>query len=681
MADLVKARLAFTSGELDPLLLEREDIRFYDTGASLMENVVCLPQGGFVGRHGFALVDQVVFAVRDGVRLISMPTDDDRRHIVLLYAFFADVWRDGVKLLTVSHPFSAVQLKSVTWTQTLDTLIFFHKDVPPHRLVRVTDSYWISGTVPFTNVPNIDYGNSPGGKNEVQRLRFADYAAGDIFNLSLDGQRTGSLAWAGAGMAAVIQAALQQLPNASSGIVVTGAGINEFEVTFGGASGKENWPEMLATTVQSDKGIISVSTVTDGEEPGEPIMSAARGWPRCGCFYQDSLYMGGFRSQPMTIVKSRAGGRYFDLNDQLTRADYGFAATAQHDQGVVILHMFAGLHLQIFTSGGEFFMPSEPITPETAGLKLTTRRGSEPHLPPHEVDGSTLFLQKGGAALREFQLGENSEGARVYQAENISLLAPHLIRDPVDVCLQRAGASDETDKLIIVRGDGGASVFTTLRSQEVTGFTRLSVNGRILAASAEDAGRLYLVVDRGAEGCFLLIEDATQWLDFSWQIAVGQPTSGFTLPQALAGKALHVIADGSYEGVHQAANSVLRLPFEVKQRLQVGEDYPVVMHTLPVRAAVPGGTSMTRKKRVNKITLSLLNTTSVAVGLVGRTLFDVPLRRNDSVVLDQPEASLRFSGKVEVGGLQGWDEDCQIEVRRSWPGPMTVRAMAMEVTI
>ena len=69
--------------------------------------------------------------------------------------------------------------------------------------------------------------------------------------------------------------------------------------------------------------------------------------------------------------------------------------------------MYAGRNLQIFTTGGEFYVPQaldDPITPANLIVKAQTFFGMKPGLRVQNVDGATLFIQRQGKAIQEFIL-------------------------------------------------------------------------------------------------------------------------------------------------------------------------------------------------------------------------------------------------------------------------------------
>ena len=86
-----------------------------------------------------------------------------------------------------------------------------------------------------------------------------------------------------------------------------------------------------------------------------------------------------------------------------------------------------------------------------------------------------------------------------YTTDDRSVLASHLINQPVDMVLLAGTASDDANWLFIVNSDGSASILNTLRSQDINGFTRWSTSGQIKSVNVVD-DELYMVVERSIDG-------------------------------------------------------------------------------------------------------------------------------------------------------------------------------------
>src|SRR5690606_30383830 len=64
-----------------------------------------------------------------------------------------------------------------------------------------------------------------------------------------------------------------------------------------------------------------------------------------------------------------------------------------------------------------------------------------------------------------------------YQANSISILASHLMLDPLSLTLRKASSTDDADLIFMPNPDGSMTVFCTLRTQEVNAYTLWLTDG------------------------------------------------------------------------------------------------------------------------------------------------------------------------------------------------------------
>jgi hypothetical protein len=419
-----------------------------------------------------------------------------------------EVLQGATRTGSVAIPHTHAQLSITNKTQSLDTLLLFHPDVQPHRVFRQgANDEFDSRAQDFENIPKHDYGAGTGGIDEVQTLNVAGTSSGDKFTLLLDGKRTTAIT-VGASSAATatnIQTALQALENTSATGISVAAVTDGFTVSFGGDDGSQPWGEMQIS-VLSGNGVWDCARTTEGEYPGEAIMSATRGWPRDGVFYQQRLHVVGFKGVPNAWSASVLGDVYnLDINqDDETR---GLLLRADMDQVAAIYRVFAGRHLTFFTTDGEFFNPAEPIGKD-AVMKLTTRSGSKEGMPVLEVDGALIFWQgvkdndnniEVATTLREFLFIDTEQS---YQASPLTKVAADMFSNPVDMARRQAIENDQGDVIVIVNEDGTGVNYTTLRTEEINAFVPMDTRtgDKILACGTDKKRRVYFLTERQING-------------------------------------------------------------------------------------------------------------------------------------------------------------------------------------
>ena len=131
-------KTSFSGGEISPQLLGRDDLRAFDNGARTLRNVFIRPTGGVTRRHGLRFVD---VAAGPG-RLIAFEFNTEQVYLLVLSEGRVDVYRDGIHVAAVPAPWSYAQLRQINWTQSADTLLIVHPDVPPKKITRTSDSDW-----------------------------------------------------------------------------------------------------------------------------------------------------------------------------------------------------------------------------------------------------------------------------------------------------------------------------------------------------------------------------------------------------------------------------------------------------------------------------------------------------------------------------------------------------------
>lgn len=718
MATLKQMKTNFVSGEIDPKMIARSDIKHYHNAARYMRNVVSLPQGGFSTRPGSTFMDKLPSS---NVRLAAFQYTTDEAYLFVFTPLKVSIYYEGSKVAEVATPYTDDQLVSnydvsgrmlgagINWAQTLEEMIVYHEDHAP-RIIKRGNSHssWTITNASFDNIPIFDFGDKvyTNGVNELQRLNFrdegsaggADWLGGDTFVLILEDEETqpilvpAATTADGAGIiAGRIQSALRELPNVfGENIVATasdpsatvrGAVIN---VTFGGKDGNKPWGAM-GYRIESSRYTpsLGISVTRRGKRPGEDAISDERGWPRCGVFYQGRHWMAGSKSLPNTVFVTRAATDW-DLNNKKLTDDYGFMYSSDTDDVPIFLNIYAGRHLQLFSTAGEFYVPisdREGVTPKNMALRRTTSRGMKAGTRVHEVDGATLFVQAGGSGLIEFIFAD-AEAA--YQANSISVLASHLMENPLSMTLRKATSTDSADLIFMPNPNGSMTVFCTLRTQEVNAFTLWETKGKYKDACAvyDD---VYFAVTRIIDGQeFLFIEQMDERISVDCGIVYGSssdallswlPNSGVSIVLDDAVQQDQITgSDGSLTYDRPAVReAIIGLPWpEVMPDLY--PKYKWVVETLPVDAELQDGVMFGRKRRIVKVSFRMHETNGLVVNNSR-----VAMRHYGASLLDKPNP--RTSDIRTMAGFLGYDYDGKVSFGETTPTQSTVLALSWAVSV
>lgn len=405
----------------------------------------------------------------------------------------------------------------------------------------------------------------------------------------------------------------------------------------------------------------------------EALMSSTRGWPQAVTFYQGRLWIGGFRSRPATLLSSKVAD-FFNLGTGTALDDEAIYVTIDSDQVNAIRQLSAGRTLQVFTSGAEFAVNvAPPVTPKNVAFEEQTRRGIEPFVPLAELDGAQVFVQRGGTAIRQFLFG-NVEAA--YSSELVSLLAPHLIRQPRELAARKGQATDDADHVLLVNADGSPSVLTMLRAQEIIAFTRWTTQGQVLSACALQSGQVFLAVLRNGSVRLELWDDACL-TDGAVRQTSGAPFSSMSGLAHLNGLTCQVVVDGAYLGTVVPSGGSATLPRAAAQWAEIGLGFTPRITSMPIEPRDPAGSLIGRKCRIVEATARITGT-----GLFELRGQPVVLRRLGSAPaapLDSPPPLTEQD--VTLRGLAGWRERHALEIAQSVPGPFHLLALAYRIGV
>lgn len=636
----------FSSGELDPELALRTEIKHYYTGAALLDNVFVKPQGGVRRRPGLQFLSDLTSDIASDTAVRMAPFEfsvDDTYELIFLHQKIKVV-KDGAVIHTITGtPWTGAQVREINWTQSYDTMIVFHRSVAPYSIVRISDTSWTVSAITFDYIPKYDY--TPASSTP----------AGSIAPSAVDGK-----------------------------ITITGTGTT-FTTDYVGQKIEGNGG--LARVVQrnSNTEVIAVVEIpffnTNSIASGswtyhsgyEDAWSVSRGWPVCGTFHGGRLVVGG-GPRPATLWGSRVG-EPFDFEMLTALDDEPFEVTLDSDGLNQIVNIVSLRDLLVFTTGAEFVDNHNPITPNNVAPLVQTQRGSEPYTRVLELEGSALFVQKKGKALREFYIPENTSS---YIADNLTLLASHLVNNPLDFVKRRASSTQENDILLMRNEDGSLRVCSIIRSQEVVAWSRITTEGSFIAAGVDDDEMLFIVkrTINGNTKYFLEKFNDDHVLDASIRITSGLPSTSVTAAH-LPSTEVTIFADDYDLGeITLNGSGVGTITRDAEDYIEVGFNYVPDILSMPVEQDFPEGTSVGKKKRIIEATLELKDTTYIEVN--GNRVSFRKFGPAGESPLDAPAP--KFTGRVTEEGFLGYDEKAQLRITQTRPGYMDMLGLSLLVS-
>jgi hypothetical protein len=735
MSRFVSIQTNFSTGELDPLLRARVDLTAYTNALEKATNVVCQPQGGIRRRPGSrfitALANSGTESAANGVRLVEFEFSTSDSYMLCftherMYIFKAGVLISNINgtgnpyLSTSGVGLTGATLNNIVWTQSADTLIVVHPDVAPISIVRgANDASWTASAITFDSIPKYAFAisvTSPAGTltpsavsgkvtltaseatvsgtaqagstSTTIVLAAASSATNDIYNgryVTITGgtgigQIRAITDYVGSTKIATINPAWATTPDATSTYTISiFSPLSVGQYINASPQGRAKIVRYTSGTVVdgiTEFPFFNTTAIASGswdyESGYEAVWSATKGYPRSVTFHEGRLYFGGSKSRPSTIWGSKVG-LFFDFDATEGLDDDAIEATLDTNTFNAIVDIISGRDLQVFTTGGEFYVPQsglEPITPTNFFVKTASRNGTQQGVRVQQLESGTLFIQRQGKSLNEFAYTDTQ---LTYVTQKISLLAGHLLKGPSRIALRRSVATDENDLLLITNtADGTMAVFSLLRAQNVIAPSEfITVDGAYIDVSV-DISTIYTVVRRNVDGVNQYYVEV-----FDNDLLTDSAKSGTgvvsTVTMAhLVTETVNILEDGSVQA-NQAVPSggTVTLPRATVSSYEIGLPIAVEARTMPVDLKLQTGTRLGFKKRIVEVNALVANTQHMKIN---GTL--IPFRAFGDI-LDQPVAE--FTGTKVLHGILGYSQEAKITISQDIPLKMTLLGMEYKV--
>lgn len=659
MARFVSIQTNFSTGELDPLLRARVDLTAYQNALEKATNVVCQPQGGIRRRPGSryitALPNSSTASAANGVRLVEFEFSTSDSYMLCFTHNRMYIFKAGTLITNINgsgNPYldtsgvslSGSTLANIVWTQSADTLIVVHPDIAPVEIVRgANDASWTVGAVAFDSIPKYAFSLS------------VTNPAGTLTPSGVSGKVT---------------------LTASSSVFTTGSVGQYINAQPQGRAKIVRYNSGTSVDAITEFPFFNTSAIANGQwdyESGyESVWSSTRGWPRSVTFHEGRLYFGGSKSRPSTIWGSKVG-LFFDFESTEGLDDDAVEATLDTNTFNAIVDIISGRDLQVFTTGGEFYVPQsglDPVTPTNFFVKTASRNGTKQGIRIQQLESGTLFVQRQGKSLNEFAYTDTQ---LTYVTQKISLLAGHLLKNPTRMSLRRSVATDENDLLLVTNGDDGTmAVFSLLRAQNVIAPSEfITVDGAYIDVNV-DISTIYTVVKRNVNGTYqyyVEIFDNDLMTDCA-KSGTGAVSS--VSMSHLATETVDIIEDGAVQAQQSVpAGGTVTLPRASVTSYELGLPIAVEARTMPVDLKLQTGTRIGFKKRIVEVNALVADTQHMKINGT-----QIPFRAFGAI-LDKPVAE--YTGTKTLNGILGYSQEAKITITQDEPLKMTLLGMEYKV--
>lgn len=727
-------QVAFSSGEIDPLLHRRADYQRYQTGMAACRGFLPLRQGGFTRAPGTFWRGRTkgdAFA-----RLIPFEFARDDAVVLELTPGTMRVWRYGQLVMAgavpfeLAHPYGEEALRRVVAVQSADVIYLADGFLPIQKLSRFALDNWTIADVTPTDGPF-----RAGNLNEALRITPSDTSGSVVLTAS-----SSLFVPAHVGSLMSLQPVDMTTVPTWTGNTATGPGDRMtydgrvYQVVSGTNTGanppvhregdrRANKDGVVWRYLCDELGIVRIAAVVSPTSAlasvrrrlhpdvvasgtyrwAEGAWSARYGYPAALEIHEQRLFAAATGADPRTIWASAIGA--FESFRPGIEADDAFAYTIAGGSSINrIVWLQSGRRgLHIGALGEEHSSRSDSqaqaIGPTTAVFGLDSAIGSS-GVRPVAPNGNPIFVARDAQRVFEIAYSFQDDANRVAE---LSLPAQHLGRDGYD---ELAWVSAPQRHLWLRRGNGEPAVMLYDPSEDVLGWAQAPVAGGtvlslcatptedgaadrvIMAVSRVVAGQPQVAIEETAVNDGVLTGALPLWRACHLFAALtwtqGAPTSTFGIPH-LAGATVHAWTDrGAFGPLQVAANGTVTLP-EPVTRATIGLfDDTHVAETLDIQKAAPDGSALGRPGRMDGKTIIGLHQTAGGTVQAVELAIDAPdkLHAVRNLLPERPGQTrpAAVSGLARIPTPTGHAPELRLRFRPEGGAPMTITAVRPAVT-
>lgn len=684
------------AGELSSNLDKKLGLKQYYNGGRRFKNLEPVPQSGFRLGPGSRRIGN---AASDQVRTCCLRVKEGLSYMLIFTPGQCEIYNCNtfVKVATKTNvKFTAERLPELEFYAEANTVGIFHEDIENGiRLFRNAEDEtdWSMGIWPYESVPTADLGEDDYEKTSDQwmiSIRFSEQTTRLAVACRVDGEETEGVDLVDNGGARIkpknagngditrladnIELALRALPSLNDDVNVTylkGDSTDDFwvlKVNFQGSlAGVEyDFDADVPNTAQASA---LVSHTQIGKTEFEPLISTERGGYGGMTLYQERAFMWAAKARKNALNASRIG-EYFDLDANKIGDNAPILTAIRSDSGEQIFAVAEDTFLVIFTNEAEYFVTNRTIKQsEPLNIVEVSRYGTKKGVKPQKFDGKTWFITRDGASLYTIQYSAVSEKFEPTQQD---LLASHLVDKIKRQWVQRKISGSTMPRLWELRDDGRLVYGIVVAEQEITAFVEwVAADGGLVKDIQSDGNdRLWMVTKRGDALWIEMMEEADANL---FQASTTVSTNLLGVATGLThfnGKQVWARVNGYIDGPFTVAGGSVATGIPGGHQAQIGLWQPPVYESMPYWRILPNEEILERPAQIKTLTLNIIDTESVAVGVNG-----LPARNLDlgTVADDLSIAPQPVTRTLELIGLNGVADGPTVVITQTRPGRLTVR--------
>lgn len=434
--------------------------------------------------------------------------------------------------------------------------------------------------------------------------------------------------------------------------------------------------------------------VSDGPPEATNPFEDEDDYPSKVAFHQQRLCWANSNNSPNGVWMSRTGFFENMTTSLPTKDDDAISFTLGSGEINAVQGLISVNDLLILTQGSENVCnggsTGSALTPSSITVKPQSYWGAG-DLPPLVSGNTALFVQGLGSAVRDLGYQYSVDG---FTGSDRTILARHFLEGSSIVSWAYAQTPDST--FWMVRDDGALLSLTYFKEQDVGAWALHTTDGefeQVVVVEGDDRHEVYVVVKRTIDGDTkryvermasrqVLDNDDAAFLD-SYQIFdgtdSGDTTSELTGLDHLEGKTIGIYADGNVlddATVTDGTVSLDRAYTRVVAGLRYDEDSEIETLDIDLGMVQGLGSVQARNVTVSAVTLRLQNSREFYAGPDEDTL---TLTKVTNTTYDA--APDLYTGDKKLTISSAWDSNGRVVVRPAGPVPLTILAVAPDITV
>lgn len=640
----------FTSGELSPLLEGRINFERYNKGATKLQNVLILPQGGLTNRFGTIFNVNLGALDYTNVNIGVLNYNDEIKYTLVFLSREIKIYLDANLKATVVTTYLESEIGELIFKQDGNIIEIVHGQHAPALLERddVDDTVWTLSNPTFKNKPVFDFTND-----------YDDFTFQPSVTIGYD----------------------ITLTSAYIGVPPTRSFFSERHV--GGI-------------FEGNKGVMRITTLVDGNTVkgnvftpfnntntiagkdsyvAEPVFSDLRGWPKSLDFYQGRQFYGGTPSIEDGVFGSATFDAFnYDATGE-TPSD-AISIILAGDNTNKIKSIIDSKDLFVLTTTAEYSTPpftDKPASPVNTYFVKQSNHGMS-DVGPVILDDKLIIIDKGGKIVRAMVYDVNRAK---YTTSSVSLLSPQLIKNPVSVATFENPEIEDASYMLLINEDGTMAIFLFIEDQEIAAWTSSVTDGKFRQVVSSGSEVVFLIQrtenEQGQEVENLFIEKLTfEFLfDSSVDFTFGSPQTVISGLSHLNGKTIKIIGDDKLLADEIVNDGTVTLE-EAITNFKAGLPIEWEVNPMPAQYQTEVGNNLYSKKRIRTIYLDYYLSLGIKVQgkLIPNLKFNTDSFGDDLV----PK-----TGVYEYANMSGWKIGERVVISGNEPLKFNIRSITYEV--